>query len=347
MATERPNKKAMGDVLDSYRDAMRPFIVRYLRRVRGGTVEDAIKLALGDRQRSQFEQNLREGRSVEDSIDINDFPQLVNCYWREVFRDAFKSDSEARDTLWLIARARNQVSHPKNEDLDAEYVRARLYDIASVLKDVGAQESSLKVESIRQRLIFATTDTQSDVETPRKNTDGGRPRTEAKPVNKDASRRSVGSLEIRNLAGYAFKLVEVIQPERDERGKVIEERVSSRDGTWNKHGQGPFCRFRVAEGWRECGVWLLVSGDAELEVGACGDLEMIWSRVGRIKPYAVVRRGTSTHCKNNNRILNEIKRGSEISLWFRAIPDNKQREECREACKDALSANLRLSNQRP
>ena len=340
MATERPNKKAMSDALDIYRDAMRQFIVRYLRRVRGMTVEDAIKLTLGDAQRKQFEQNRHEGRIVEDSIDINDFPHLVRRFWGDVFRDAFEPGSEARDTLWLIARARNQVSHPKSEDLDAEYVRARLYDISCVLKDVGAQEPSLEVESIRQRLISATADAQSDVETPRKSTDGGNPRTEAKPVKKDASRRSVSSLEMRSLAGYAFKRVGVIQPERDGRGEVIEERVSSRDGTWNKHGQGPFCRFRIAEGWRECGVWLLVGGDVGLEVGACKDLEMIWSRVGLIKPYAVVRRGTSTHCKNNNRILNEIRRGSEISLWFRAVPDDKEREECRAACKDALSANL-------
>ena len=32
---DRPNRDALSDALDIYRDAMRPFIVRYLKRVRG------------------------------------------------------------------------------------------------------------------------------------------------------------------------------------------------------------------------------------------------------------------------------------------------------------------------
>ena len=74
---QRPNKDALIKVMDIYRDAMRPFLVHHLRQVPGKRVEDAIRQALRDNQANQFDQNLQNGRSVEESIDINDFPELV------------------------------------------------------------------------------------------------------------------------------------------------------------------------------------------------------------------------------------------------------------------------------
>ena len=38
--TNRPNEDALRQAIDIYRDAMRPFIVRQLRRVRGAKVEE-------------------------------------------------------------------------------------------------------------------------------------------------------------------------------------------------------------------------------------------------------------------------------------------------------------------
>ena len=73
---ERPIKKALGDALDIYRDAMRPFVIRNLKRVPGKNLEDAIGAVLRDGQYNQFQKNLQDGRSVEDAIDIGEFPQL-------------------------------------------------------------------------------------------------------------------------------------------------------------------------------------------------------------------------------------------------------------------------------
>lgn len=68
--TERPNKKALVDALDIYRDTMRPFIVRHLKRVPGHRIETCIRTALRDDQYNQFEKRIGEGRSVEDAIDV-------------------------------------------------------------------------------------------------------------------------------------------------------------------------------------------------------------------------------------------------------------------------------------
>ena len=146
--TERPNKKALVDALDIYRDAMRPFIVRCLKRIPGGKVEDHVKAALRDDQHNQFEQNMSEGRSVEESIDVGDFPQVVKGYWRDVFRDAFKQSGVARDALYRIVEARNNVSHPGIQDMELDYTLDRLRDIVSVLAEINDIDRSIAVIEI-------------------------------------------------------------------------------------------------------------------------------------------------------------------------------------------------------
>ena len=151
--TERPNKKALADALDLYRDAMRPFIVRRLKRVRGQKVDECIRTALRDGQYHQFEQNLRDGRSVEAAIDINDFPQILKRHWRDAFRDAFKPGSEAREVLKRVAEARNRVYHPEEQDLEIDYAGDRLKDLAEVLAEINEPERSQTVKGIRDVLM--------------------------------------------------------------------------------------------------------------------------------------------------------------------------------------------------
>ena len=154
---ERPNKKVLADALDIYRDAMRPFIVRRLRRVRGRTVDDCVQSALHDYRYIQIKDQIEEGRTVEEAIDINDFPKLVSQYWREEFYSAFKPDSEARDAIYTIADARNKISHPDSQDIELEYAVDRLNDIVLVLAEINLPEQSQAVEDIRSALIpFST-----------------------------------------------------------------------------------------------------------------------------------------------------------------------------------------------
>ena len=151
--TERPNRDALSDALDIYRDAMRPFIVRYLKRVKGRRIEDVIGESLHDRQAEQFRHHLQRNDSVEAAIDINDFPNLVGKQWYAVFKQAFGDDRTVQSLLWMIVTVRNEVAHPNTRDMDAEYARSRLYDIADVLGRINASDAKREVEGIRDRLV--------------------------------------------------------------------------------------------------------------------------------------------------------------------------------------------------
>lgn len=149
---ERPNRQALIDAIDIFRDAMRPFLLRHLKRMPGLTVEHAIRRSLLDTQCNRFDDNLRAGRSVGDSIDTGEFPQIVKSLWRDVFRDAFHSNGDVRGTLYRIAEARNQVSHPESQDVDLEYAISRLGDIVDVLADINEPEQSKEVKYIVDRI---------------------------------------------------------------------------------------------------------------------------------------------------------------------------------------------------
>ncbi len=100
---------------------------------------------------------MREGRSVEESLDISDFPQLVKVYWHDVFCDAFKLGSQVRDSLYAITESRNRASHPDNQDLDLEYTVDRLSDIVRMLAEINEPQRAQAVESIRSELMpFST-----------------------------------------------------------------------------------------------------------------------------------------------------------------------------------------------
>ena len=150
---QRPNKNALIDVIDIYRDAMRPYLIHHLRQVPGKKVEDAIRQALRGNQVNQFEQNLRGGRSVEESIDINDFPELVKFHWQELFSRLFPEDRVIRNRLYDIKTIRDEASHPGASDLDEEKTRAHIYMVADVLSKIGRTEEKTAVENIRDNLF--------------------------------------------------------------------------------------------------------------------------------------------------------------------------------------------------
>lgn len=155
--TDRPNRMALIEALDIYRDAMRQFIVRSLKHIPRRNVEDCIKSALLDSQYNQFQQNLRDGRDVGDAIDIGEFSQLVKSYWREAFRDAFKPDFKPLNVLYSIADLRNEVAHPDSKDMDLDYAGDRLRDISNVLTAINEPEKSRDVEDIRDSIMPFTT----------------------------------------------------------------------------------------------------------------------------------------------------------------------------------------------
>ena len=157
---ERPNRDALQQALDIFRDAMRPFIVRTLKTARGAQVEDLIEDSLSHTQASQFRQNLnRPGYTVEAAIDIGYFPQIVTRNW-ETFGRRLSQDRSVGDALWLVVDARNQVAHPGHQDLDADYVITRLSLIGEVLGRINAPDQKRAVESIRDERRTATSPSQ-------------------------------------------------------------------------------------------------------------------------------------------------------------------------------------------
>ena len=151
----RPNRDALQKALDIYRDAMRPFLIRCLRQVRGMNVQEVISRSLGNRRADEFERALnRSTGNVESAIDINDFPTLVSRNWyRETFETKLNGDKTFQNQLWLITDARNHTVHPGTKDLDDDYTRTHLFLIADVLEKIGASDGKQIVQAIRDELF--------------------------------------------------------------------------------------------------------------------------------------------------------------------------------------------------
>ena len=149
----RPNRDALMRAIDIYRDAMRPFIVRQLRRVRGANVEELVERGLGNRQADEFNRRLAENNDIEAAIDLNYFPKVVRDNWRGAFSQHFRDDLTVQSTLWLIKTARDQIAHPGTQDIEGEYTRVHLYHIADLLRRINAPEEKQAVEGIRDNLF--------------------------------------------------------------------------------------------------------------------------------------------------------------------------------------------------
>ena len=189
----RPNRDALQKALDIYRDAMRPFLVRCLKQVRGTNVEDVISRSLGNRRVDEFERALNQPDSnVESAIDINDFPTLVSRNWhRETFDARLNSDKTFQNQLWLIADARNHVVHNGTQDLDDDYTLTHLLLIANVLRKIGASENQQAVQIIRdERFSVLDSSHEGSSPTTRSQTEQTPPQTEkeAQPSKPIASK---------------------------------------------------------------------------------------------------------------------------------------------------------------
>jgi hypothetical protein len=151
--TSRSNRDALMQAIDIYRDAMRPFIIRQLRRVQGASVEELIERGLGDRQADEFYRRLDENGDIESAIDLNYFPKIFRDNWRAAFAQQFNDDPSVQNMLWLIKTARDQIAHPGRQDIEAEYTRVHLYHIADLLGRINAPDEKQAVEEIRDNLF--------------------------------------------------------------------------------------------------------------------------------------------------------------------------------------------------
>jgi hypothetical protein len=134
----------------------------------------------------------------------------------------------------------------------------------------------------------------------------------------------------REFAGHIFEHVGLIDPERDTSGAVREFMPQSRyrnarDLPLNRHGAGPFCRFSIARGLNLPGVYVLALSDEPAYVGKCANLAHRFGPTGygAIQPKNCFVGGQSTNCKINNLVLQYVKAGKRLDLWFHATGETE------------------------
>jgi hypothetical protein len=91
----------------------------------------------------------------------------------------------------------------------------------------------------------------------------------------------------------------------------------------HSYGEGPFCSFRIPNEYNgKTGVYLLkINGDI-VYVGKTNDLGIRFNQgYGNISPRNCYMGGPETNCRINNLILEEIKKGQSIELFFYETDD--------------------------
>ena len=131
---------------------------------------------------------------------------------------------------------------------------------------------------------------------------------------------------------YQFNPVCKILPDRDSHGLLVEDMPHDRYDNHDQlplhqYGKCPFCRFRIPDTYHVCGVYALVVNQHVLYIGECVDLSKRYNMgYGQISPRNPFQGGQQTNCRINTLILAEIRRGSEIDLWFMATERYKEIE---------------------
>ncbi|NQU77187.1 GIY-YIG nuclease family protein [Candidatus Falkowbacteria bacterium] len=126
----------------------------------------------------------------------------------------------------------------------------------------------------------------------------------------------------KQIGNFQFVKVCDIKPV-DKNGLILENYPQTRyknvkNLPLHKHGKGPFCKFKISlEYNRKAGVYALVCDDVVKYIGECNDLGRRWNAgYGQISPRNPHRDGQQTNCRINNLILNKVKNGKIIELFF-------------------------------
>lgn len=136
-----------------------------------------------------------------------------------------------------------------------------------------------------------------------------------------------------DLSGVVFSLIGRIEPERDSDGSVIRFMPQSRFHNvrhvpLNRHGSGPFCRFRVPADLPYEGVYVLTVEGRVVYIGECEHLSERFGQrgYGAIQPRNCFVGGQSTNCKINKLLLQHALQRHVIELWFHPTADRKSEE---------------------
>lgn len=134
----------------------------------------------------------------------------------------------------------------------------------------------------------------------------------------------------KKIVHWEFESLGSIEPKRDKTGALIELFPQARyknaaTTILHVYGAGPFCRFRIARGQNEPGLYVETLDGNPVYAGECVDLAKRWgpNGYGGISPRNCFVVGQSTNCRLNAAILSEAKAGRQINLWFYGFDGNR------------------------
>lgn len=130
------------------------------------------------------------------------------------------------------------------------------------------------------------------------------------------------------LLNYNFEFVDNLSPVLDKNGQIKEfypqHSYANKDTSpFNKHGDGAFCRFSIHPKWSSVsGVYAFFIDDELVYLGQCLDFaKRINLGYGNISPKNCYIGGQSTNCKINKVVLDSVKSGKVVALFFHMNPD--------------------------
>lgn len=154
----RPNRAILDQGIDLYRDCMRKFLIRNLKSVQGRTLNQAIQGGLPDWRAEYFRRYCEQGKSVEDFIDVNDFPRLIFRYKKDTFSNISNNDlAVLQRHCNALVTARNEVAHPKERDVTTEAIRAYLFHVGEILGLINCPDEAAQVTQLVSQIPDPTT----------------------------------------------------------------------------------------------------------------------------------------------------------------------------------------------
>lgn len=95
----------------------------------------------------------------------------------------------------------------------------------------------------------------------------------------------------------------------------------------NSYGMGPFCKFSIPDNYQFSGVYCILENGRIKYIGECYNLSQRFNAgYGNISPRNCYVNGQSTNCRINMLILNSIKSGNSVDLFFYRTNDTKRVE---------------------
>jgi len=157
---------------------------------------------------------------------------------------------------------------------------------------------------------------------------------------------------MKKLLNYDFEYVLDINPIMDKLGVVKEffpqeKYINKNSVKLNKYGSGAFCRFSIHPKWSGVyGVYALYIDDILVYIGQAIDFAKRFNMgYGNISPKNCYIGGQSTNCKINKLILNSVKEGKIVSLYFHMTPQyNKIEFELIKFYKPKYNDSLNSEN---